>query len=612
MNIHKMNYNKYAKLGEGAIISASYSKNGKYCALATAKGVALHDGNDFTRKRFFKFDDKPMKVLLSDDNKYIALGTEKTYVMLIDIESDAIIKLSLGDRESIYEDFPASDFKEHTAYSSWLSAKNNVDISSLSFSADSRFLAVAYFPLYGIQKYISASKEEVEIIKKSDLKKSTVIWDIETKKIKYSLISSHLSIFGVDFSQDGKYLAICGVGPTCVWKLTDPPIPQIVGHTDFSITGGYFFPDGKNIGLLGTMSYSVSEIDTRQLIEEKEFGTDDLPFWVKYLFSKRSESRAKIKKFSGYTFPIKSLAISNDNKYLASGGEDSNIYIWDIQKFSVHKTLCFSTEYSDSYPPISDLDFSPDNKYLLTTGQPDGICIWDINSGTVKERFFKNGHGRFSNDGNLLALIDCCGPHTTNSIFSIKESESVLICEFPTHEIINNACLCFSPDNRFIAIGGKDGILEIRAVETKELLLKEQFTQNEPFSYFDTIKKTIPARIEFLHFLDNQNIILRTVGRYKTLDIQTREIKNLHKIQSRRSFCPEQNLSVSAKNKILAHSNGSNIELWNIESESLVATIPEKYTEGKIVSLSSDGSLLATACYEGIIDVWKLNSTNES
>ena len=84
-----------------------------------------------------------------------------------------------------------------------------------------------------------------------------------------------------------------------------------------------------------------------------------------------------IHTFAGHTGGIRSIAVSNDGKFLASGGEDYTIRIWETQTGNLVRTLEGHQDW------VNDLAFSPDGKYLVS-GSFDGTGkIWDVASGEI-------------------------------------------------------------------------------------------------------------------------------------------------------------------------------------------------------------------------------------
>ena len=103
----------------------------------------------------------------------------------------------------------------------------------------------------------------------------------------------------------------------------------------------------------------------------------------------------------GHTGDISVMAISLDNKLLASGGRDQTVILWDYASGKELKTF-------DGYPNwIGCIAISPDNKKLVT-GSSDELRVNDL-SQSGKEIFKQKVHQSsiaaiaFNTDGTLLA-----------------------------------------------------------------------------------------------------------------------------------------------------------------------------------------------------------------
>jgi WD40 repeat protein len=94
------------------------------------------------------------------------------------------------------------------------------------------------------------------------------------------------------------------------------------------------------------------------------------------------------------------VAFSADGRWLASGGKDGSIGLWDVASWGLKASL---VGHADS---VDSLSFSPDGTRLVSTGADATIRIWDLANQTQLRVFENPEVGKqmsVSPDGTLLA-----------------------------------------------------------------------------------------------------------------------------------------------------------------------------------------------------------------
>ncbi len=231
------------------------------------------------------------------------------------------------------------------------------------------------------------------------------LWKMSDGKPLHPPIENGSPIISIDLSSDGKSVLVISSDGNCkLWNLGEKPEAKLVGqgvaHARFLQDGIRFISVGKAGGLLvhkrdtlertlKTMLNNNGAVSAVGIAPDRDhvlIASQDgyTRYWS---LSNEDTSIPPLKQGS----PVSAAAIDPEGKLAATGGENGQIYLWNLKTGElalptpwVHEGL------------ITELKFSPDGKYVASASEDKQCIVWEVATG--KQYSPRLRHGSKVND----------------------------------------------------------------------------------------------------------------------------------------------------------------------------------------------------------------------
>ena len=173
--------------------------------------------------------------------------------------------------------------------------------------------------------------------------------------------------------------------------------------------------------------------------------------------------------YRGHTSAVKAVVWSPDNRFIASGGYDNTLQIWDAASGTLRST------YRGHLDPVVAVAWSPDGQSLASGSLDTTARIWDFATGHLITDY--RGHSAAISSLAWAPDTSSSSPSNATRLASGSEDGTVQVWDMEQNVSLTYRghhgaieAVAWSPDGRFIASGGEDMTVQVWDATTGEAI----------------------------------------------------------------------------------------------------------------------------------------------
>jgi len=382
-----------------AVYLLRFSPDGRnFFTSGSEYAVTVWDYASMTKEAVLdQFSDYVWALDVTPDNRYLLCGDASGLVYIFSMDDFSMLTRFRADQSAII-DIAARPGTNRFATSS---ESGRIDVWELPGGAEHKSLGASSGPMVTGIEYSSDGNYLI----KTELNGKCTVLRVDTNDEIASGYIHENSIYSFDLGKgETERLMVTGGEGPAVQVLRIPELVEVARVEDLKapITKVAISTDGGQVlAVSESGSVTVLETSTGAALytltvpggdypgDEELFEEDFMVLTLavsgndRYLAAGGSDGIVRLWNYrsgdliavlEGHTDYVRSVAFSPDDRILASGSDDGTIKLWDVEEIRLLKTLRGHTDY------VRSVAFNYDGTVLITGSDDGTVRVWDMNT----------------------------------------------------------------------------------------------------------------------------------------------------------------------------------------------------------------------------------------
>jgi WD40 repeat protein len=297
-----------------------------------------------------------------------------------------------------------------------------------------------------------------------------------------------------------------------------------------------------------------------------------------------------LKSLIGYNCSVYSVGCSPDNRFILSGGENGDVYLWEIANGKKIRQFKGHTQR------ITSIDFSLDGCYALTGSEDHLQILWEVSTGLKIRRFSGNLASFLLFENQCILFSEQDRKITITEIVTGKEIKCFIantrLKIFEGYSIFVTTT-CFSPDGRYILLGMSDGRIRLW-----DIALEKQVKLFDGHMY----------SIDFVCFSPGDQYLYALSTSLEEDTIRLWNVNTEEELQTFKGYKIDKSICFSPDGKyILGVDDDKIIHLWEAGDGNEIRQFKGNIGSISSVCFSQDGRYTIFGSDDGTISIWEFD-----